>query len=203
MELAVTLIPILEDNYVFLIKSENLNDVSLVDSGESKQCLEILDKNHYDLKSIFITHHHDDHIEGIANLKRKFPNAIVYAPEKNKIQIPLADVYVYDSQKITVGKINFDVIELPGHTLGILGYFEPEAKLLFSGDVLFGLGCGRLFEGTAQMLYQSLNKIKQLPPETLVYCTHEYTETNLRFTEMLIETKKIPPAIQFRNLQKL
>lgn len=202
MQTEVNLIPILDDNYVFLLSAENQSKVCLVDPGEAKQCLEVLHKNQLDLQAILITHHHADHIDGIIALKERFPRAQVFAPIKNKGQIPAVDHYVEDGRKIDLEFFRFQTIELPGHTLGILGYFEYQRNWLFSGDVLFGLGCGRLFEGTPQMLFHSLGKIKQLPSETLIFCTHEYTSTNLRFTEMLISERKIPKKFNPEIFQK-
>lgn len=112
-------------------------------------------------------------------------SAPVYAPLKNKNQIPFADTYLEDGACLSVAGLEFAVLGLPGHTLGHIAFHQPEKRWLFSGDVLFGLGCGRLFEGTPEQAFASLRRIKALPPQTLIYCAHEYTETNLNFCKML------------------
>lgn len=198
----VDLIPILDDNYVFLIKTEKSSDVILVDPGESQKCLSVLSARGLNLVALLITHHHNDHIDGIVELKEAFPNLKVYAPLKNKNEIASANYFVEEGVKISIGEFTFEVLELPGHTLGIVGYFEPQQKWLFSGDVLFGLGVGRLFEGTPQILFESLSRVKALPPETLVFCTHEYTSTNVRFTEKLLLENKVPRKFNRDNFAR-
>lgn len=182
--LRVELVPIFEDNYVFIIIDETLRHAIVVDPGESKTIKDYLLTKELALKAIIITHHHKDHIGGARELKEFF-NVPLYAPFKNMNQIPFSDHFVKEGDKISIGNFSFSVMELPGHTLGHVAFWSPQEKWLFSGDVLFGLGCGRLFEGTYEQMYQSLQRIKALPPETLIYCTHEYTETNLQFCKML------------------
>lgn len=189
--LRVELVPIFEDNYVFVIIDETAGQAIVVDPGECNSIREFLQAKKLDLKGILITHHHNDHIAGVRELKETF-NAPVYAPFKNKNQIPFADHFVKEADIISLDHFSFSVMELPGHTLGHVAYWSPKEKWLFSGDVLFGLGCGRLFEGTYEQMYQSLQRIKALPPETFIYCTHEYTETNLQFCKMLSQYDDSP-----------
>jgi len=121
----------------------------------------------------------------VNDIKRAFPDLEIFAPLKNKAQIPQATRFVSDGDILSASSFQFRVMELPGHTLGHIAYWEESQHWLFSGDVLFGLGCGRLFEGTFEQMFQSLAKIAALPADTLIYCTHEYTETNLRFCKAL------------------
>ncbi len=121
-----------------------------------------------------------------------------YAPLKNKNQIPSVDAWVQDQQRVRIPQGEFEVIELPGHTLGIVGYLNRKSKCLFAGDVLFGLGCGRLFEGSPEVAFNSLAKIAGLEPSTSVYCTHEYTLSNLQFVESLRAQKKLPEHFDFQ-----
>ncbi|QLY24022.1 hydroxyacylglutathione hydrolase [Bdellovibrio sp. KM01] len=180
----VELIPIFEDNYVFCLIDDNNQEALVIDPGESSKTSNYLKENNLKLTGVLLTHHHNDHVGGVRSLISEHP-APVYAPMKNKSQIGSADTWVAEGHTVRVGPFEFQVLELPGHTLGHVAYWEPKFKWLFSGDVLFGLGCGRLFEGTYEQAYESLQRIKKLPEETLVYCTHEYTESNLTFCNML------------------
>ncbi len=200
MSSQVEIIPILENNYVFCIRT--VSDVCLVDPGESEVGLRFLAKNKLKLTSILITHHHADHIDGILGLKNTFPEAVVYAPLKNKNQISLVDQFVSQGARIRVSQDTYEVIELPGHTMGILGYHDAAQKRLFAGDVIFGLGCGRLFEGTPAMMFGSLRKIAELPRETLLYCTHEYTQMNLKFVEEMNSEARMPKSFNFEQFLK-
>lgn len=199
MRAFVELIPILDDNYIFMIRNHEDQNLIVVDPGDSKPCKDYIDSNQLKLTSILLTHHHPDHIGGVLDLKLNHPDLLICAPEKNQLQIPWASRYVKNGDQIQIGTFNFEITELPGHTLGICGYYEREQQWLFSGDVIFGLGCGRLFEGTADMLFESLKKIKSLPPQTTIYCTHEYTTTNMRFVESLIEQEMIPKGFNHQH----
>ena len=181
----VELLPIFEDNYVFVLVNPANSEALAVDPGEPHRLLKFLEEKNLTLKGILLTHHHKDHIGGVKDLKNKLADVPIWAPLKNKHQIPDATHYVEEGHNFDVASFKFSVMELPGHTLGHVAYWLNDNRWLFSGDVLFGLGCGRLFEGTPDQAYESLGRLKKLPPETLVYCTHEYTETNLRFCKML------------------
>ncbi|MGZ6487638.1 MAG: hydroxyacylglutathione hydrolase [Pseudobdellovibrio sp.] len=179
------LIPIFEDNYVFLIIKND--ECVLVDPGEAKRPLEVIRQRNLKLIALLLTHHHPDHIGGVSEIKNHFPDIKIFAPLKNKLQISTATDYVSDGSVVELMNEKFEVLELAGHTLGHVAYYCKKQNLVFSGDVLFGLGCGRLFEGTAEQAFESLSRIKRLPKETLIYCTHEYTETNLRFCETVLK----------------
>ncbi len=183
-QLRVELIPIFDDNYVFVLIDSKNQEALVVDPGESLATKNFLKEKNLKLRGILLTHHHNDHIGGAENLKKEF-QAPVYAPLKNKNQIPFADIYLSDGERIEFGTVNFEILALPGHTIGHIAFWNAEKRWLFSGDVLFGLGCGRLFEGTPDQAYKSLQRIKALPAQSLVYCTHEYTEANLQFCKML------------------
>ncbi|WP_413584387.1 hydroxyacylglutathione hydrolase [Bdellovibrio sp. HCB274] len=187
----VELIPIFEDNYVFCLIDQDNQEVLVVDPGEAAKTSLFLKENNLSLKGVLLTHHHNDHIGGVRALINEHP-APIFAPKKNITQIGSADSWLSEGEKIKIGPFEFEVLELPGHTLGHIAYWEPKFKWLFSGDVLFGLGCGRIFEGTYEQAYHSLQRLKKLPSETLVYCTHEYTESNLNFCRMLSNLDNSP-----------
>lgn len=187
----VELVPIFEDNYVFVLIDEVAREALVVDPGTASEVEAFLAAQDLNLKAILITHHHHDHIGGVKELQKKF-SAATYAPLKNKNQLPFATHFVGDKDLLQLGSFQFEVMELPGHTLGHVAFWNAQHKWLFSGDVLFGLGCGRLFEGTFEQMYQSLQRIKKLPDETLVYCTHEYTEQNMLFCRMLSTNDNSP-----------
>lgn len=178
------LVPIFDDNYVFILKNLKTREAIVVDPGESAAVIRVLEAENLKPVAVIITHHHPDHIDGITDLKQKYKMP-VYAPLTNKSQIPAVDFFVEDQRSIQISDFKFQVMGLPGHTVGHIAFWFAEMNWLFSGDVIFGLGCGRLFEGTPEQAYASIQKIKSLPDDTLVFCTHEYTETNLRFCQSL------------------
>lgn len=182
----VQLLPIFNDNYVFMITRPESKNCVVVDPGDADPVRIFLTKHDLTLEAVLLTHHHPDHIGGALELKEQW-NIPVYAPLKNKLQIPFATDFVVEGQFLALlnEDLNLEILELPGHTLGHVAFFECSKNWLFSGDVLFGLGCGRLFEGTFAQGFASLQRIKGLKDETLVYCTHEYTEANLRFCKNL------------------
>lgn len=186
------LVPIFTDNYVFVVENSETRRCVVVDPGSAVEVVSYLKEQQLILEAFLLTHHHSDHIDGIGELL-KYQSALVYAPEKNRNEIPGATEYVKEGRQISAIGLDWNVLDLPGHTLGHIGYLARQVNWLFSGDVLFGLGCGRLFEGTFQQQFDSLAKIKNLNPSTKVFCTHEYTERNLAFcNEMLLPSKKLP-----------
>ena len=172
-------IPIFEDNFIFVI--HNTKVAILVDPGAALPAVEFLKKSNLKCQFILITHHHPDHVLGVDELKNKY-SCDVYVPFKNKMQLSgMATHWVREGELISYEDISFEVIELPGHTLGHVAYWSCNEKWLFSGDVLFSLGCGRLFEGSFEQMFSSLQKINSLPDETLIFCTHDYFPSNQRF----------------------
>jgi hydroxyacylglutathione hydrolase len=178
--LKVSIIPILKDNYVFIPRNDKTKECIVVDPGQADVIKNFILKEHLRPRAILLTHHHWDHIGGAQELKKSF-DVKIYAPLKEQKLIDFADVYLQENDMVYEAGLHLRTLELPGHTMGHIAYWEEKQKWLFSGDVLFSLGCGRIFDGTIEDHYHSLQKIKSLPVDTLIYCTHEYTEMNLKF----------------------
>ena len=175
----IYLFPQLEDNYGYLIKNPHSTEGILVDPSDLEMCLKILELNDCSPTHILLTHHHDDHIGAVQDLKNKFQSIIVGFEHDKKI--PQPDLFVKDEEIIEIHQNKFKVLHTPGHTLQHVNYFILEHNILFSGDTLFSMGCGRMFEGTPELFWQSLSKIKKLPEDTTIYCGHEYTLSNVKF----------------------
>lgn len=176
--LNVTLIPVLSDNYAYILQSGS--DVAVVDAGESAPVIAYLDDQGLSPSVIFNTHHHHDHIGGNRELKKKY-GAKIIAPEKDRHRIADIDEGVSEGHKLTFGDEEIEIMETPGHTTGHIVLWFPKSHILFSGDTLFAMGCGRTFEGTAEQLFNAFERFKQLPDDTKIYCGHEYTESNGKF----------------------
>ena len=175
----VEIIPCLSDNYSYLIHEKETGITSIVDPSEFNACDKIINK-YKKLDFILNTHHHADHIGANLELKRKY-NTKILGFNLDKNRIPGIDILLKENQKHKIGNLEFKVIFVPGHTKGHIAFFFEKEKIAFTGDTLFSLGCGRVFEGTHEEMFNSLNKIKKLPPDTKVYCGHEYTKSNLNF----------------------
>ena len=189
----IEIIQCLSDNYSYLVIEKETNTVSIIDPSDFDACDEII-KKHNKLDYILNTHHHVDHVDGNLKLKKKY-NSKILGFEGDEDRIPGIDILLKDGQHFKIGELKFEVIYIPGHTKGHVAYYFERQKVVFSGDTLFSLGCGRVFEGTLDEMFNSLNKLKKLPPETKVYCGHEYTKKNLDFclkydTENLMLIKK-------------
>ena len=176
----IEIISCLNDNYSYLLYDEISNIVTIVDPSEFEACEKIINKNYKKLDFILNTHHHHDHVGGNEKLKKKY-NSTVLGFEKDKNRIPNIDVFLKDNQEFKIGTSNFTTIFIPGHTKGHIAFYFKKEKILFTGDTLFSLGCGRIFEGTYEQMFGSLNKLKNLPGDTKIYCGHEYTYKNLEF----------------------
>lgn len=174
-------IPAFEDNYIWLL--HNGNDAIVVDPGDATPVFLTLEKMALDLKAILITHHHNDHIGGVNTLLNRFPDCHVYAPNADHYPFRHQSVMEGDTIALTIFNIYFKVMHTPGHTLDHVVYYNDSENLLFCGDTLFSAGCGRLFEGTPEQMFTSLDRLSALPEQTMVYCTHEYTQHNLRFAQ--------------------
>ena len=168
------------DNYAYIIFDNNSKTTVVVDPSESKPIISFLEKKKLKLNYILNTHHHFDHIGGNIDLKKKY-NAKVLGFEGDKNRIPGIDITIKDEEIWTFGNSTVKVFHIPGHTSGHICFFFEKEKILFTGDTLFSLGCGRIFEGTHEQMFNSLNKIKRLPRDTKIYCGHEYTYKNAKF----------------------
>lgn len=175
----ITAIAAFKDNYIWCLRQAKL--ALIVDPGDATVVQHYLQQQQLQLAVILITHHHPDHTGGIKELKQRWPDVRVYAPALEQDKIPYADVWLKDHDQVELVDFNltFQVMQLPGHTLGHIAYYS--APVLFCGDTLFNAGCGRLFEGTAAQMWQSLSRILALADQTLIYATHEYTLANLEF----------------------
>ncbi|HTH15145.1 MAG TPA: hydroxyacylglutathione hydrolase [Magnetospirillum sp.] len=177
-------IPVLADNYVYLLHDEAGGATAAVDPAVAGPVLDALKRRGWTLTHILNTHHHGDHTG--ANLELKAATgAQVVGPRKDSARIPGIDVQVGEGDSFLLGGVAVMVLETPGHTSGHIAYWVPEAKALFCGDTLFSLGCGRLFEGTAAQMWMSLAKLRDLPGDTKVFCAHEYTASNGRFARLV------------------
>jgi len=187
----------LKDNYGVLVHDPASGATAAIDAPEAAPVEMALTASGWKLSDILVTHHHGDHTAGIAELKRRY-GARVVAPTREAVKIPDVDETVGEGDSVTVGTLSARVIETPGHTLGQINYFFPAARLLFAGDTLFSIGCGRVIEGTPEMMWQSLLKLRALPDDTTMFCGHEYTEANIRFA-LTIEPDN--PALAARAAQ--
>ncbi len=175
----VEIIPCLNDNYSYVIYEKETNTVSIVDPSEFEACDKVVSR-YKKLDFILNTHHHADHVGANLELKKKYKSKIL-GSNADKNRIPGIDVLLIENQKQKIGNLEFETIFIPGHTKGHIAFFFGKEKIAFTGDTLFSLGCGRVFEGTYEEMFNSLNKIKNLPLNTKIYCGHEYTKSNLNF----------------------
>ena len=176
----VEIIPCLKDNYSYLIIDDSNKSACVVDPSEAEPIINYLKNKDINLKYILNTHHHFDHIGGNEDLKKEF-GSIIVGFKKDSERIPGIDIFLEDDQIWEADNFKAKIIHVPGHTTGHICFNFFQEKLVFTGDTLFSLGCGRIFEGTYEQMYESLNKIKSLPKETKIYCGHEYTLSNSKF----------------------
>ncbi len=176
----IEIIPCLNDNYSYIIIDEKNRKTCVIDPSESKPIINFLKKKNLKLNYILNTHHHFDHVGGNIELKKKYKSKII-GFENDKKRIPEIDTLVKDDEIWKEDNFEAKIMHIPGHTLGHICFYFYKENNLFTGDTLFSLGCGRIFEGTYQQMFSSLEKIKKLPPETKIYCGHEYTLQNSKF----------------------
>jgi hydroxyacylglutathione hydrolase len=174
----------LKDNYGVLIHDSATGATAAIDAPEAAPIEAALKATGWTLSDILVTHHHGDHTGGIAELKGKYRCRVV-APQAEAAKIPLVDETVREGGKVGVGDLSANVIETPGHTAGHITYWFERDKLAFAGDTLFSIGCGRVIEGTPEMMWASLLKLRGLPGDTRVYCGHEYTLANIKFAQTI------------------
>lgn len=180
MTVTASPIPILSDNYAWLLRESSSGAVAIVDPADASPIIEAIEKAGGRLDLILLTHHHDDHIAGVDEVRARF-NCPVVGATADMHRLPKLDQSVKEGDTVRFGNADAQVIETPGHTRGQINFFFPDGDILLSGDTLFSLGCGRLIEGTPAEMFASLRKLAALPPDTLVCCGHEYTESNARF----------------------
>ena len=176
----IQIIPCLQDNYSYLIIDEEKNIACVIDPSEADPIIEYLENNNIKLKFILNTHHHYDHVGGNKKLKEKY-KASVLGFKGDKERIPMIDIFLEDNQIWKDSIFEFKVIHVPGHTSGHICFSFFNENIIFTGDTLFSLGCGRIFEGSYKDMFNSLSKFKNLPTETKIYFGHEYTLNNSIF----------------------
>lgn len=194
----ISALPAFTDNYIWLLQDQPNKRCAVVDPGDAAPVLAWLQQHpEWTLSDILVTHHHHDHVGGVEQLK-SVSGATVYGPANEKI--PARDVALQDNDRINVLGWDFEVFAVPGHTLGHIAFYHE--GVLFCGDTLFAAGCGRLFEGTPQQMHTSLERLAALPVNTLVYCTHEYTQSNLKFAQV-VEPHNADIAERVENVRQL
>jgi hydroxyacylglutathione hydrolase len=179
-ELEIVRIPALRDNYLWLARDPASLATAVIDPAEAAPVMAELKSRGWRLTHILNTHQHADHVGGNAALKAA-TGCIIVGPRADAARIPGIEVEVGEGDTYRLGEAEARVFDVPGHTSGHIAYWFPESRALFCGDTIFALGCGRLFEGTPAQMWSSISKLRRLPPETRVYCAHEYTQSNARF----------------------
>ncbi len=178
--LEIEQIPVLKDNFIYLTRDSATSTVAVIDPALAAPVLDRVRQLGWRITHILNTHHHPDHTGGNLEIKAATGCTIIgsaYDPER----IPGIDIQVKDGYTVALGASTAQVFFVPGHTRGHIAYWFADAKALFCGDTIFSIGCGRLYEGTAQQMWTNMSRLRALPPETRIYCAHEYTESNLRF----------------------
>ena len=182
------------DNFGVLLHDSVTGATASIDAGEEAPIVDMLARTGWRLTDILVTHHHGDHVAAVPALKARY-GARVVGPMADAYRVPEIDEGVREGDKVRVGGLEAVVIDTPGHTVGHIAYYFAAEKLLFSGDTMFSLGCGRLFEGTPAQMWESLQKLAAVPDDTRVYCGHEYTLSNARFASGVDPTN---PALKAR-----
>lgn len=178
--LNIHIIPVLIDNYIYIIQDQKTKQAAIIDPALAMPALEATKKLNWNITHILNTHHHHDHTGGNKEIKQK-TNCTIIGAQNDKHRIPEIDSCVKHNDTISIGESKAKIIETPGHTSGHIAYYFEHDNVLFCGDTLFSMGCGRLFEGTPKQMWHSLSKLKKLPNNTKIYCTHEYTQANGEF----------------------
>lgn len=182
MPLQIVTVPCLSDNYAYIVKGPE--STCVIDAPEAGPIIAELEARGWGLDSILITHHHHDHVGGVEELRAKY-HCDVLGPKAEQDKLPKLDLALADGDSGGEGDELVEVISVPGHTLGHVAYYFPNGGAVFTADSLMAMGCGRVFEGTPEMMYESLQRLAALPPKTLVYSGHEYTAANARFAKTI------------------
>ena len=180
MPLDLVTVPCLSDNYAFLLHDDQSGETALIDVPEAAPILAALNARGWKLSEVWITHHHDDHVQGLAAVLAQHP-ARVRGAQADTHRLPPLDIAHRDGDRFEFSGHNVDVMDVSGHTTGHIAYYVADATAAFTADSLMALGCGRLFEGTAEQMWRSLSKLAALPPETQICSGHEYTASNAKF----------------------
>lgn len=170
-----------DDNYGVLIHSPETGETACIDGGIAETYQQALDEKGWSLTHILVTHHHADHTSGVMALKEANKATVIGPDYVGGRPIEGIDHKVRDGDRIRFAGVDIEVIHTPGHTMDLINYYIPSEGVIFVGDTLFAMGCGKAFEGTPEMIWESLKKLHALPPETLIYCSHEYTQENAAF----------------------
>ena len=173
-------IAVLSDNYVWLVREAGSGETAVIDPAVAEPVLAEAERRGWRITQIWNTHWHPDHTGGNAAIKAA-TGCVITGPAAEAARIPTLDRHVREGDKARLGPVEADVFEVPAHTAGHIAYHLPSEDVLFIGDTLFAMGCGRLFEGTAEQMYANMQRLAQLPPRTAVYCAHEYTLSNGRY----------------------
>lgn len=173
-------IPALSDNYIWLVHDPASGDTTVIDPAEAKPVLDEAAARGWRINQIWNTHWHPDHTGGNAEIKAE-TGATITGPAAEQAKIPTLDRTVSEGDVVKLGAVEARVMEVPAHTAGHIAYHLPSEDTVFVGDTLFAMGCGRLFEGTAEQMYDNMQRLAALPPETRAYCAHEYTQSNGRY----------------------
>ncbi len=201
MPVEIVTIPCLSDNYAFLVHDDQSGQTALIDVPEARPILKALQDRGWSLSEVWITHHHADHVQGLADVLKTHP-AKVRGSQTDAHRLPDLDIAHQDGDRFTFSDHEVQVMDVSGHTIGHICYYVPSAKAVFTADSLMALGCGRLFEGTAEQMWRSLSKLAKLPPDTNVCSGHEYTAANAKFAltidpdnpELISRSKEISAA---------
>jgi hydroxyacylglutathione hydrolase len=202
----VVRIPVLEDNYVWLMHDDASGDTVVIDPAVADPVLAAAAERGWHISQIWNTHWHPDHVGGNAAIKAAVEAAggacVITGPAAEAARIPTLDRTVAEGDSVTIGKHSASVIDVPAHTAGHIAYYLPNADAAFVGDTLFAMGCGRLFEGTAAQMFDNMAKLAALPDDTIVYCAHEYTLSNARFA-VTVEPDNAALAARYADVQAM
>jgi len=180
MVLEILTVPCRSDNYAFIVHNPETSETAIVDAPEAEPLLNALDAKGWAPSSVYLTHHHGDHVEGLPGIQAHH-NVKTIGASADAHRLPKLDLAVSEGDEIEICGQKAQIFDVSGHTIGHIAIYIPSAKAVFTADSLMALGCGRVFEGTMEQMWTSLSKIAALPPETTVYSGHEYTATNAKF----------------------